>query len=669
MRLWRNGNRTGFRFRRCKACGFDSHGAHRTMTVIAIDTETPLFGPGRMTPRVVCLSYAMRDVDGPIVGLVPGSAAVRDVRDILESGHSIVGHNLAYDLACLCAMGLPWDVVIEAYESDRVYDTSLRQKLADIAAGCYRGFDREGGGPPVKIGYSLADLTSRALGRSLAKGADTWRMRYHELDGVPIDSWPVEARAYAMGDALATLEVYEVQEVEVPPDWLVDQHRQARAALWLHMASVHGLSVDGHALARFRASVEAEQEDLGRTLAAHGLLSAPVRRRSGEVEPPKRIMSAVKARVEAAYRALGADPPTTEKGATSTDRTACEDSGDPVLVAYAEHSRLGSYLSKDIMALSVGLHDGKIHTRFEPILETGRTASTAPNVQNFPRKPGARECIIPRPGSVFVCADYAGAELSTLAQVCVWLFGASTLAETINAGLDPHLRLASEILGVSYDMAKEVKASGIARGGIAPDDVSRARQTAKVANFGLPGGLGPATLVYYAWQSYHVRLTLDQATHLRDLWRETYPEMRLYHEWVDHQIRTEGRLVQAMSGRIRGKVTFTSACNTMFQGLAADMAKDAGWRILREQVVDPFSPLAGTRTVNFIHDEFVLEADPEDGHYLDLCAQGLADCMTGAARTWCPDVRIGVEPYATMRLSKDAGRRVDDAGRLVAWDW
>ena len=39
-----------------------------------------------------------------------------------------------------------------------------------------------------------------------------------------------------------------------------------------------------------------------------------------------------------------------------------------------------------------------VQTRFEPLLETGRTSSSAPNIQNIKRLVGMRECFRPRPG-------------------------------------------------------------------------------------------------------------------------------------------------------------------------------------------------------------------------------------------------------------------------------
>ena len=55
----------------------------------------------------------------------------------------------------------------------------------------------------------------------------------------------------------------------------------------------------------------------------------------------------------------------------------------------------------------------------------------------------------------------------------------------------------------------------------------------------------------------------------------------------------------ALTGRVRGYCTYTQARNTPFQGLAADGAKRALWKLIKEK----FYPVA------FVHDEVVLEVD------------------------------------------------------------
>jgi len=58
-----------------------------------------------------------------------------------------------------------------------------------------------------------------------------------------------------------------------------------------------------------------------------------------------------------------------------------------------------------------------------------------------------------------------------------------------------------------------------------------------------------------------------------------------------------GKDVVTLTGRIRGKIGFTQACNTPFSGLAADGAKLALWNLTE----------VGFTIVCFVHDEIIIE--------------------------------------------------------------
>ena len=136
---------------------------------IALDTETALIRPGLMAPPLTCVSWAVGSTVepelydhryGPLVFLAA-----------MEQGHTIVGHNIAYDMTVIAA-GLPeaLPLIFQAYSSDRITDTMLRQKLIDIARGEHKGFKDAVAGKWVEHGYSLAALAKRHLGVDLEKG-------------------------------------------------------------------------------------------------------------------------------------------------------------------------------------------------------------------------------------------------------------------------------------------------------------------------------------------------------------------------------------------------------------------------------------------------------------------------------------------------------------------
>lgn len=585
-----------------------------------VDCETELLGPYRQAPPIVCTA-----IGG---ALYQGS---EEFAGVVMAGDSIVAHNAAFDLGCLLS-DRPDSAadIFRAYRQDRVECTMVRQWLLDIAAGCF------------PQSYDLASLSRRVLERDLAKGEDTWRLRYGELRGIPISAWPREAVDYPLADVRACADLWDAQEIFAERGWLDDQHRQARAHFALRLTSAWGLQPDQRAVDAWERKVRGEYDEAARVLRAAGVLRAD----------GSRDVKAVSARVSAAY---GGDPPLTKAGRVKADAETCESAAerDPVLGVYGRFGQISALLSKDLPVLRSAV----VHTRYG-ITENGRSSSQSPNVQNAGRSGGVRECFRPRPGFVFASADYTAGELCTFAQVCLDLFGESELAKVLNAGEDPHLALAAELLGIGYaEAARRLKEGDRV--------VKDARQFAKIPNFGLPGGLAAKTLVGHAKKKGGMIITEARATEVRDAWFRRWPEARRFFDFVGALTRHDGaKVTHLRSGRVRGGVGFTDACNGFFSGLLADAAKAALFDVVEACYSRPASPLWASRPVNFVHDEIVLEA--LEDRAADA-AEELSRRMVEVAREWIPDVRIAAEPCLSRAWSKDAKAiRVD--GRLVPWE-
>src|SRR5262249_34464449 len=120
----------------------------------------------------------------------------------------------------------------------------------------------------------------------------------------------------------------------------------------------------------------------------------------------------------------------------------------------------------------------------------------------------------------------------TLAAVCEARFGFSRLADTIRAGNDPHCYTAAMFLGMSLAdfMALERVEDEIESDGVKQKKkgywYKKHRQSAKPVNFGVPGGLGVASLVRYARDAFKVEMSFDQAREKRrQLITAIYPEL------------------------------------------------------------------------------------------------------------------------------------------------
>lgn len=615
----------------------------------AFDTETFLITEGNLAPDLVCVSYSEPDYNARLYHAIDGSPTFRAMADCaLHSNTPVIGANTAYDMGVMLAhdptLG---DRIWTLYDRGLVRDVIMRQKMIDIARGCYGAFRRGEDGKTYKIGYSLAELAKRHLGHELDKSADTWRLRYSELYEVPLYDWPPEARKYAEDDAVATMAVYQAQEVDVA--LLLDEPARCRTAWMLHLMSCYGIKTDPTAVAAFVQATEKRIGEIKGTLQQYGLVRA-----NG-----KRDTKVAKALMVQACQAKGLEIAKTDGGDVALDDATCKKTGDPVLCAYADYSSLAKVVSTDIPILLKGVNT-PVQTRFEPLLETGRTSSSAPNVQNIKRLVGMRECFRPRPGYVFVDADYAMLELCTWAQTCLWALGHSRLAEVLNSAdeNDPHLAFAAKILNITYAEAR-------ARRKVGDKEVEQRRLVAKAGNFGFPGGLGKDSFVDYVASSYKVTITAEKAVELKDFWLAQWPEARAYFDWIAKKESDSGISMQRfVCGSWRSGMRYTVACNDPFQSLGATAATWAGYDLARACYHQRDHILFGSRPVNFIHDQYLVEV--RDDALAHDRAMAVADIMVAAAKRAIPDVTPKVEPLLCRYWSKDAKAIYRDE-RLVPW--
>lgn len=620
--------------------------------MITFDLETYLIQPAQLAPPAVCAGFALdvpksADEVELLHARFDRASLERWFVRLLDSKDRIVGANVAFDFAVLLRE-FPhyWREVFDLYDRDRVFDVQIAAKLEDIAEDKYFTSRARG--------YSLEALAAAYLGETLDK--TTWRLRYGTLLDKPLSTWDPGARVYPQRDVWATAKVAESllkREAERAPSEkrLSDVFRQGRAAWWIHLMMCWGFKTDPAAARALRERVKREHKDLSTTLRRAGILR----------EDGSRNTLVAAAMLRDAFVAQGLPVPVTGKGATSLDEEACLASGDPTLAAYARFSSVNTVLTKDVPALEAPV----IQSRFEVLVETGRTSCSGGaksgaglatfQLQNVRREPGVREVFVPRPGSLLLSVDYSQMELHAFAQACLVLVNTSTLAERLNEKVDVHLWLGAKLGKFDYETAKPLKKQ-------AP--YSEARQIAKIANFGFLGGLGAASFKAYAKASYGVELTDEQARDVRNEWLATWPEAGKYFQFISRAVGQYGTLVQVRSGRIRGGCTYTSGCNTLFQGLAADAAKDAGFRLARACYATPASPLFGARTVNFVHDEFILEVPEGRAHE---CALEVVRLMEDAGRVWMPDCPPRAEPALMRRWAKDAEPVYRD-GRLVPWE-
>ena len=641
--------------------------------VWSFDTEGFLIAAARLVPPMVCMTYdpvILRGGSGILHAKFDRQTLYHIAYRALTSNTLIIGLNVAFDLAML-ANEFPdlLPLIFKAYMDDRVIEVANAQQLIDIANGCFRG--KYAIGPDgiaavwIKYGYGLADLVRRHFGIDLDK--DTHRFEYGKLIDTPCDLWTPGQRDYATGDARYARAIWDRLDTPENQAALIDVFRQSRAAWWLQLMMAWGIAVDPVHIAELKKKITADR-DLARTeLRRAGLLKYN----------DKKDTKAAMARMELACAAKGIPVKRTKEG-VSLDEEACVESGDPVMKHYARFTSLNGILNKDIAALEPAALAGlPIQSRFDSLVETGRVSCSGgaekkggkkkakglPRVHSYQlhnvrREPGVRESFVGRSGTYLLSVDYGMFELCTWAQVCMKICGFSELGKALNARRDVHIDLGAQILGIAYEEAFARKLD---------KEIKDVRQLSKIPNFALPGGMGWKALQAQAKQEpYHIILPDEKAQMLVSVWRARWTENKEYFKFINSLVgRSDSGVVKHFfSGRLRAGVPYTVACNSFFQGLAADCMKDAGMRISYECYVEEAgSVLFGCRIVNSIHDEFILEVPIERA---DACARRVTELMEDAGRLWCPDVPPHAEPALMLRWSK-AAEPVWCDNRLIPW--
>lgn len=634
------------------------------MKIVAVDYETCLIQPGDQAPPAVVfgfrspstrrLAHARFDRDEHLALAEEALSA-----DVLVSAH------LAFDMAVM-VREFPHLIerAFDVFDQGRAWDVLHAQKLIDLAHACYGGSWQAG--QWVNYEYNVGALSSRFLGRQLEKEGG-WRLRFGTLLGKPLAQWPKDAIQYLGDDVDVHWDLHAIQRGR-PAEELVDVQRQTRASWWIYLMSLWGFRVDAQALAVLEERILKEQAQCAAVLEAYGLLSPG----------GKKNTKAAKTRLTLLIERHGVRPEQikrTPTGELQLSEEALKEVNDPVLLTYARYASLSTIVSKDLKALkAAAAANMPIQSRFEVLADSGRTTSSGGarrkknaevmaysyQLQNVRTEPGVRECFVPRPGYYLCSIDYSMFELHSWAQAQIDLIGHALLAAALNAGQDVHLRVGARLLGITYEEA-------VRRNPKRDADVAKARQMAKPANFGFPGGLGWRGFMGFA-KANGVVVNEEQAQSLKREWENEW-RPKEYFQYI-HRLCSgssgQGTVVQVRSRRIRAGVFFTEACNTFFQGLAADAAKDAGGHLARAFYVDRRSPAYGCRIVDFVHDEFLFEVPITVAHEASYEACRI---MTQTAALWMPDCPPRAEPAIMTRWTKKAEAVFDrPQGRILPWD-
>jgi len=690
------------------------------MRHVVFDFETFLSRPGNQTPAFVCCSILDEARDQPELYHCnfQRDGLFRRLKVILEDPDTLlIAHNFAYD--AVIAMDKYPELIplfFKKMDEGKVSDTMIRELLITLAQGRFEYDFLRGNRPPM---YSLQALAFFYLSVQVDK-ANSPRKEYSKLWNVPIEDWTPEQIDYSVADAIMPMQVWDMQTIRwaagdhalhpfVEDDgFIVNEREQVQAFVALYLARAWGVRTDKKRVTKLREHhIKVANDAISKLggfdplwLESMGYteddfhpvyeLNADGRRAKKQGEPldltshTKRTMANLRQYVIDAY---DGDPPLTKGGMklkeegepidllkkTATSVEVCTSVKHPVLNLYGDVYNTIHELNNFVPLLEKGtLYP--INTRYHGLKKTGRTSASKPALQALPRAPGVRECFAARPGYAFVFSDYDSLEVRTWAQCCLELLGWSTAADRYkeDPDFDPHSETGANIIGSDYDSMLEAKRLNypcLKRG---PDEprceecfhcqAKDGRQLAKVPNFGLPGGMGWRALIDFAWATYRIELSDEKAERIYNIWYETYPEADPYFDIIGHEAKTHRSCTQVISGRQRGGCGYCDLANSRFQGLAADVCKEALYQLSKEGYAVPDSPFYGSRPWAFVHDEVGSEVPLENLHG---AAMRQVEVLVEAGKKWCPDVPLTADVAAMTNWSKSAYKVTDDHGKII----
>ncbi len=266
-----------------------------------------------------------------------------------------------------------------------------------------------------------------------------------------------------------------------------------------------------------------------------------------------------------------------------------------LLIAYRGLEKIRSTYTTNLIEMA-NPNTHRLHTTFsQTTTQTGRLASTNPNLQNIPVRTEVGNLIrhafkaMP-PKKCFLSCDYSQVELRLLAHMSE----DPQLIKAFKERLDIHRYTASLVFGLAMEKVSD-----------------EMRFKAKAVNFGIIYGLGPHGL------SKQLKIPMREASQFIKTYFERYPKVQEFLESLKEEARKEGHST-TLFGRKRPIPEILNrnapiraqaerfAVNSKIQGTQADLIKMA--MISIDKILDPQK----IAMLLQIHDELIFECDESE---------------------------------------------------------
>ncbi|MEP2782235.1 MAG: DNA polymerase I [Pseudoruegeria sp.] len=464
-------------------------------------------------------------------------------------------------------------------------------------------------------------------------GMDTLSQRYLNHTPIPIksllgtgksaitfDKVPVEdAVKYAAEDADITLRLWQLFKPNLHQRKVTTVYETLERPLVpvLAQMEMHGIKVDRDVLSRMSNSFSQKMAGL----------EADIHEKAGQtfnVGSPAQLGEVLFDRLELPGGKRGKNGKYST-GADILEDLATEHELPGLVLDWRQLSKLKSTYT-DALQDHINPDTGRVHTSYSIAgANTGRLASTDPNLQNIPVRSEEgrriREAFVADEGKVLVSLDYSQIELRILAQVA----GIDALKQAFRDGLDIHAMTAAEMFDVPLE-------------GMDP----MVRRQAKAINFGVIYGISGFGL------ARNLRIPRKEAQAFIDRYFERFPGIRTYMDETVSFAKEHGYVKTLFGRRIntpeiaakgpRAGFAKRAAINAPIQGAAAD--------IIRRAMVRMPAAIEGlpVKMLLQVHDELIFEIDTDA---VDQSIEVIRDVMEGAA---APAVHLDIP------LTVDAGQ-------------
>jgi DNA polymerase I len=551
--------------------------------VISVDTETSSLNP--LETELVGISFSYEKNKACYIPLahkeksLQKELVLKKIKPILEDPSiKKVGQNIKFDFIVLKQNGI---------EINPIEDTMLISYTLD--AGTNR--------------HNMDTLSETHLGHKTITFKELTGTGKNKLNFADIDI--TKATEYAAEDADITLRLYENLKERLDEEKLnrIYEYFEKPMVKLLAKLEFNGIKVDANHLKKLSATFEKKLKKIEKDIfAAAG--------KEFNIGSPKQLGEII-------YNELKiAKLKKTKKGSLATSARVLEDLAftghkfPNLVLEWRQVSKLKNTYT-DALQDHINLKTQRVHTSFLlAATNTGRLASSDPNLQNIPIKSEhgkeIRKAFVSEKGNVLISADYNQIEMRILADMA----DVKELKKAFKNNEDIHSLTASQVFNIPIKKVNE--------------DL---RRKAKAINFGIIYGITQYGL------AKQISVSNQEALDFINAYFKKFPEIKDYMNSTIKFCRTRGFVNNIFGRRIhlRGindknfsvrSFQERAAINAPIQGSAADIIRLA--MIKLDQLIETDKKFK-TKMLLQIHDELIFECSKNDEEYIQ---KTIKDAMT-----------------------------------------